>query len=38
MFGDVKQFFDGLGWLANMLALAPVFAAAFGIYAKVFVR
>jgi response regulator RpfG family c-di-GMP phosphodiesterase len=34
MFGEVKDFFDHLGWLANMLALAPIFGVAIWIYQK----
>jgi CheY-like chemotaxis protein len=34
MLQEIKQFFDGLGWLANMLALGPVVAAVLGIYTK----
>lgn len=34
MFQEVRAFFDSLGWLANMLALAPVLGAILGLYTK----
>lgn len=34
MFQEIKGFFESLGWLANMLALAPVVGVIYGITAK----
>jgi CheY-like chemotaxis protein len=34
MFEAVKAYFEGLGWLANMLALVPVFGGAYAAYKR----
>lgn len=34
MFQQIKEFFEGLSWLANLLALVPVAAAIYGLYKK----